>query len=154
MEMKSTPDTTVWRHWKKVKIAVCALGGVQSAAVPPSELLSIRWVDAAIMVVVAPLVVVLVAGLQSANPASERQWRRPTWNANPFNLGQPLSFFHLAGWFFFAGGLGLTIPAIRTGPQLLAAPLLLLCVGIGTLTGVRLCEMVFRWKFTRSGASA
>ena len=44
-----------------------------------------------------------IIGIQALNKKSAKKWFKPSWFCNPFNLGQPLCFFHFCGWFMMLG---------------------------------------------------
>lgn len=91
-----------------------------------------------------------VVGIQAVNPRSDATWQRPAWNLNPFNLKQPLQLFHLAAFHFIAAGIAAVVLAqVRRIVGL--EPFVPLAIGGGCLTGVWLCVLIFRRKFTLSG---
>jgi hypothetical protein len=99
------------------------------------------------VLIAVPFMLLLVVGFQAFNPFSARRWTKPTWFSNPFNLRDPLQFFHMGAYHFLAGGLGALLSVPFRGIIALPMALLLLACGAGVLLGIQLCIATLRWKF-------
>src|SRR5688500_6972620 len=113
--------------WKAVKVLVCAIGATLALVQLPetSDFVDMSWRFVPVLCGLTMIGLVLVLGIQAISPWSARQWLQPTWDSNPFNLAQPLSWFHMAGWFFVSSGAGLvTAGALGKAGSLPAALLL------------------------------
>lgn len=86
-------------------------------------------------------------GLQAFNPMSAKVWLRPAWKHNPFNLKQPLQFFHFCGWFMLASSFPTAIEGSKESMLLAATPA---AFGLGILIGVRLSVLIYRRKFSHA----
>ena len=84
--------------------------------------------------------------MQVANPRSDAVWIRPSWNANPFDFGQPLQFFHVGAYHFLVAGATALFMYFSVGSSALAWAAQLALLGAGTWLGIRLCILVFRKK--------
>jgi hypothetical protein len=87
-----------------------------------------------------------VVGAQRINPLSAKLWRYPNWSINPFQMREPLHFFHFAGYFMLASGAGAALHQIFVGSTLHASDCLSLIFGLGILCGVRVCTVVYKNK--------
>jgi hypothetical protein len=94
-----------------------------------------------------------VVGIQAFNSRSDPEWRYPGWALSPFNLGQPLQFFHLGGYFIFAAGVGALLRSLFVPDMPLAEATVFTFWGAGTLTGVWCCTRIFRKKMVRVSPS-
>jgi hypothetical protein len=94
----------------------------------------------------AVVVVPVVVGGQALNSRSTPVWRYPLWSVNPFLLGEPLQFFHLAAYFFIAAGAGAVCRSLVVGEGLRLAHFLLPLIGAGVLLGVAACTVLYRRK--------
>ena len=134
--------------WTTVRVALLAVGFLQGAlsshVLGPSE-----GVTAFLLVVVFAfglVGVLFVVGVQRINPWSAPKWRYPSWSINPFLLREPLQFFHFAGFFFIAGGVGNALRQLFLGQELQLSSLFLPAVGIGAIAGVYACTFAYRGK--------
>lgn len=87
-----------------------------------------------------------VVGMQRINPWSAKLWRYPKWSINPFQIREPLQFFHFGGYFMLASGAGTLLHQILFGPALRISECLPLVFGVGILCGVRACTVVYQNK--------
>lgn len=87
-----------------------------------------------------------VVGMQRINPLSAKLWRFPKWSINPFQMREPLQFFHFAGYFMLASGAGTALHHFFSGPALQNSDCLPLVFGLGILGGVRACTVVYQDK--------
>jgi len=136
---------------------VLALAAVAGAAVPlvhgpfdPSILSPAPWWwDSWPFLVgafLATVAVALVLTVLAVSPLGNRSWTRPTHHDNPFRFGNPLLFFHFAGWFLVAGGSGMVLGfLVGRGWQLLYG-LLVVTVGVGCLLAVHLAMWLRRHR--------
>lgn len=137
-------------NWLYVRLAVISVVVMLQFFSPASEYQEtpdISWVSVPIVYIFAIVGIQLVVGIQAFNPMSAKNWLRPGWRNNPFNLKQPLQFFHFAGWLMLASSLSY-LPAGVGGAQgsmfLVAMPA---SFGVGTLMGVKLSVILYRRKF-------
>jgi hypothetical protein len=99
-----------------------------------------------VAVLLMPFMLVMVLSIQAVNPLSDAAWTRPTHASNPFRLGNPLLFFHFAGYLAGAQGLGFLLSALWNGVYAAAIGVFMLLGAVATLAGVRLSMWVFRSK--------
>jgi hypothetical protein len=88
-----------------------------------------------------------VLAIQSMNKKSAEIWKYPSWSENPFQLKQPIQFFHLGAWLFIVSS---TISVLLTwfkSPKFILDALMPLFIGVGVLIGVHLSRVLFRRKF-------
>ena len=87
-----------------------------------------------------------VVGLQAFNPRSGILWTKPDWRTNPFSLKQPLQFFHMMGYYFIVSGIAASVATLLRHMSGLE-PFIPIALGAGVLLGVKICILLFRWKF-------
>jgi len=125
------------------------MGGLSGLDITSSDTVAksnVDWMACTILLVACPIALLALVGLQAVIPMSAPSWRQPSWSVNPFQVREPLQFFHLGSFFFMAGGLiGIATLPFR---GLAAAPLAisLVSIGVGLWVGVQLCMMVYRKK--------
>jgi hypothetical protein len=135
--------------WLVIRTAVILLGALGAHSFVPSA--HSPFVGGSSVLLLAFLcfglfATILVVGVQAINPRSAPVWTVPDWHVNPFSLTQPLQFFHLMSFHFIACGACaavLTVSRHTVGVD----PLLPLALGVGTLSGVRCCMVLYRRKF-------
>ena len=88
-----------------------------------------------------------VIGIQVFNKRSDKQWVKPSWLCNPFNLGQPLCFFHFGGWFMLLSTFPTTIFTYFQSPEFIYDALMPFLFGVGIIAGVKVSELLFKFKF-------
>ena len=98
-----------------------------------------------IFIVLIPVMVLLVLGIQFINPSSGLTWYAPSWWANPFRFSQPYQFFHLVFYFFLAGGAGTSISSIYSSSSLKFG-LCLVAIGLSGVASIKLSQYVFARK--------
>lgn len=131
--------------WRKVRIAFYLLTAVLSAA-SESVADEVEWWSVPLVLLFSVVSVVILVGIQAVNPLSAREWRPPSWDATPFDLGQPLQVVHFGGWWFVVGGCGMLASSVLHASGNWGSTGIVLAAGIGLLFGVRLCERVFTSK--------
>ncbi|HEV2622041.1 MAG TPA: hypothetical protein VGU65_08130 [Frateuria sp.] len=89
---------------------------------------------------------VLVLGLQAANPFSAKQWLRPSWRSNPLNFRQPMQFFHLGAYVCLAQGLVLLLRLVFSHVPFYLEALVPMVMALGILVGLELVSLLFRAK--------
>lgn len=97
-------------------------------------------------VLLMPVMLLAIIGLQALNPWSDDLWTRPTHRSNPFRLGNPLLLFHFAAYFAAASGLGVLVSSLWHGLYAAAYGALGILGAASVLVGVRLCMRVFKHK--------
>ena len=134
-------------HNRRQKIAfitrliIVALGFI-SGLLTPNELPESELPHPFLIFAIMPILILPVIGIQKLNPMSSPIWEKGSWLANPFNLKQPLQFFHMSGYFFVASGIGLLAASVyHEGSTKLA--IVLIAIGLGVLLGIKLCERLF-----------
>ena len=101
-----------------------------------------------IMVSMFPyLGLLFIIGMQSINPFSAKQWIKPSHKSNPFNLMQPLLFFHFASYCVLFWSIGILASSLMAGWRVLCDGALMLALSINMIFAVRLCQRIFKNKF-------
>ena len=135
----------IWSKWFVVRLMIIAFGitGVfmdipqnNSPAILPLFIL-----------LASPLMLLFVIGTQAINPFSAKVWELPSWHSNPFNLKQPLQFFHLGSYLMMVSGISLIIFSLIKSINITPLHFSFFSFGLGCLLGVKLCILVFRWKY-------
>lgn len=106
----------------------------------------VMGVVALIGVLLMPLMVLFVVGIQAVNPASDPKWALPTHQSNPFRLSNPLLGFHFAAFVFLACGIALIFSSLWNGWFAIAEGVFTIVGAIMMLIGIRLCVRVFKHK--------
>jgi hypothetical protein len=142
--------------WFRIRLGLLVLAFVVALGNPAREfdtlwampvwMVWIVVVAAALGVLAIPLMLLWVIGLQAANPGSDKQWARPTHQADPFRLGNPLLFFHFFAFVLAACALGALVSALWRGLPALCAGLTWGAAAVSTLAGVRLAMRTFKHK--------
>lgn len=147
---KDKASATNWTFFRVSLVAIAFIGGVMGAqAALVSE--QIPWILLLGMFVASIPVMLLVIGLQRANPWSAATWQYPDWSLNPLQFREPLQFFHFTGFLLLAAGLG-GIAGGMFGPHAITANnQVLVAGGGGQLAGVYVCTIVFRSKMAARG---
>ena len=137
-------------NWLFVRLTIIALTVVLALFSPAYEFQEtpdIAWVSVLVVFIFAVVGIQFVIGIQVFNSVLPKKWIRPGWRSNPFDLKQPLQFFHFAGWFMLASSLSY-LPAGFGGTHesvvMVAMPA---SCGFGILTGIKLSFLVYRQKF-------
>jgi hypothetical protein len=146
--------------WFRIRLAIIAVAAVLALVVPtdqynelrrfPTEGLILLAAFGAVILLFIPLGLLFVIGIQSVNPYSDAMWSKPTHDANPFRLRNPLLFFHFAAYVTLAVGVSLVLSSIWRGWFALAHGLLMLLGALMILAGVKLSTRVFRHKMSAS----
>ncbi|MBW7930456.1 MAG: hypothetical protein H3C57_04010 [Gammaproteobacteria bacterium] len=135
-------------NWKIFRMATVAaafaagLMGAQAALVSQR----IPWITLFAMFAASIPAMLLIIWLQRINPWSAPAWRFPDWALNPFQLREPLQFFHFTGYLIFAAGLGGIVGGMYGSHAITANNQMLVAIGLGQLAGVYACTIVFRTK--------
>ena len=136
------------RKWTWVRVVIVILSfaialfpSPKTASVPPLD-----WEALLAALLVIPIGLLFVVGIQRVNPRSAPVWRYPDWSLNPFTMKEPLQFFHFASYVFLAGGVGHVIRVAVSSNQATLDDLFGAAIGVGLLIGVKLCAVVFRNK--------
>lgn len=135
--------------WFWVRVLVVGAGAISGFSITSPETVetsNVDWTACLIMLLFTPLGLTFIIGIQALNPYSAKNWRKPSWDINPFLFKEPLQFFHLGSFHFLAGGLVACTTLLDRGKA--AAPLAvsLLSIGIGVWLGVQLCMILFKNK--------
>jgi hypothetical protein len=134
--------------WVWVRVAVLVVGFFIFLLGPSSssDVLSIGWYELSAFFILPIFGLLFVVGLQAVNSRSAPVWDIPSWQANPFQLSQPLLFFHFGGYFALSVGIGMILKTLIKGWAIQPGTFMWVVFGIGLLAGVQLCVMVFRRK--------
>jgi hypothetical protein len=140
--------------WFKIRIVLFAIGFLLAVFLPTDQIDELRsspqWILVALgvmsvlFVVITPLLILFVVGIQSINPLSDRSWDEPNHHANPFHFGNPLLFFHFAGYLGATVGLGILLTSFWRGPYAAASGAFVLLDSLMIGVGVRFSARVFR----------
>jgi hypothetical protein len=141
--------------WVWVRIVVLAVSFLTMLFGPSgsTDVPSIDGYELVAILVLSALGLLFVIGLQAWNPRSALVWNIPSWQANPFQLSQPLQFFHLGGYFALSVGTGMILKTLIKEWTLQPGTFMWVVFGIGLLAGVQLCVMVFRRKIKTGGVN-
>jgi hypothetical protein len=132
-----------WIYIRVTFIAAAFLSSALIIQVPTqAEDTSIPFLIAAFIFGIVGLL--FVVGMQRINPLSAKLWRYPNWSINPFQLREPLQFFHFGGYFMLASGAGTTLHQFFFGRALYTSDCLPIVFGLGILCGVRACTVVYQ----------
>ena len=138
-------STTNWTFFRMSLVAVAFIAGVLGAqAALVSE--RIPWITLLGMFALAIPAMLLVVGLQRINPWSAGTWQFPDWSLNPFQLREPLQFFHFTGYLLLAAGLGGIAGGLFGNHAITANNQVLVAGGAGQLCGIYACTIVFSNK--------
>lgn len=88
-----------------------------------------------------------ILAIQFVNKKSAEIWESPSWSENPFQMKQPIQFFHLGAWLFIVSSLVSVIQTWLKNPKFILDALMPLVIGVGLLIGVHLSRALFRRKF-------
>lgn len=95
-----------------------------------------HWAEVIAVLSFSTLAILSVVGLLSFQRPSEARWTKPSWHENPFDLKQPIQFFHLVGFALIVLGISrlLTWP----WPDPIGPPpgSMFVAMGLGDLLGV------------------
>jgi len=79
--------------------------------------------------------------------SKKKRWKKPSWYSNPFNLNQPVQFFHFAGWFMAISTLPTIILTFLKANNYIYDALMPFALGIGVTIGVYLSMVIFKGKY-------
>ena len=77
----------------------------------------------------------------------KEKWKKPSWHSNPFNLSQPVQFFHFAGWFTLISTLPTILLTLIKANNYIYDSLMPFALGIGVTVGVYLSMVIFKGKY-------
>lgn len=131
--------------WVIVRLALVAIYFFLNLRAGPQAVEGIEEAPPLLLLVFGVIAVPFVVSIRRIRPGKPF-WNYPGWQRNPFNLQQPLQFFHFAGWFFMAMGAGLAAHALRTGVPVSNMALVWLAFGAGVLAGAHLSTRIYRGR--------
>lgn len=131
--------------WVRVVIVILSFAIALFPYPKTASVPSLDWEALLASLLVTPIGILFVIGIQRFNPRSAPVWRYPRWSINPFTMKEPLQFFHFAGYVCLAGGVGNVIQVAASRTQV-ADDLFGITIGAGLLIGVKLSAVVFRSK--------
>jgi len=134
--------------WLFVRIVLVLLSGIASVFIPvgPQAVPAMEWGAVLVIFLACPVMLVVVLTVQSINPRSAPEWRRPSWLLNPFNFREPLQFFHFAAYVLLAQGLATLVKVAVSPIPFYAEALVPLAMGVGIWGGVQLAPRLFKSK--------
>jgi len=134
-----------WKMFRMSAVAVAFAAGLMGAQ---ATLVSQRipWIILLAMFAASIPAMLLIIWLQRINPWTAATWQFPDWALNPFQLREPLQFFHFTGYLIFAAGLGGIVGGMYGSHAITANNQMLVAIGLGQLAGVYACTIVFRTK--------
>ncbi len=88
-----------------------------------------------------------VLAIQFMNKKSAESWEHPSWSENPFQMKQPIQFFHLGAWLFIVSSTVSVLLTWCKNPKFTLDALMPLFIGVGLLIGVHLSRVLYRRKF-------
>lgn len=135
-------------NWKIFRMSTVAAAFAAGLMGSQATLLSQRipWLTLFVMFAASIPAMLLIVWLQRINPWSAPTWQFPDWALNPFQLREPLQFFHFTGYLIFAAGLGGIVGGMYGSNAITANNQMLVAIGLGQLAGVYACTIVFRAK--------
>jgi hypothetical protein len=136
------------RIWLIVRwaIVLAVAAGEFFAPLHPLARPPIGWVALVAIFGGCSVGMVLVLGLQVANPLSAKLWLQPSWHLNPFNLRQPMQFFHLGAYVCLAQGLVLLLRLAVSQIPFYIEAFVPLVMAFGIFVGLKLVTLVFGAK--------
>lgn len=140
----------IQKKWTIIKIALLIVflivgiveGPATQQSVPPMTLLGLLMIFLGLIVGLQ-----FIIGVQVINPKSDKLWRNPSWEENPFQLKQPLQFFHFVGFSSICFGISSLIIFGVTQKGYIYETLIPLVMGIGIILGIFVCKLLFKKKF-------
>ena len=88
-------------------------------------------------------------GIPAAHSLSSKVWRFPSWKINPFQIKEPLQFFHFVGHYLLALGVGVLLRHAFYLRCIGPGSFVFLAIASGLLIGVRVCTVIFYGKMNR-----
>lgn len=143
------------KRWTIVRLALIAAAFLSStlAQLEPAQADPAPGWFLLIVFVFGIVGLLVVVGVQRMNPLSASLWRYPGWSINPFQLREPLQFFHFAACLMVASGAGLCLHMLYLGAGSRTNEALPLVFGLGALCGVRACTLVYKNKMVSEKSS-
>lgn len=136
-----------WFYFKIVVVGFGILFGVFSSLFGSYDLQHIDIEDCVIVFFFCPIGLLFIIGIQVVNPFSGKVWSKPSWESFPFNLKDPLHFFHMGAFYILASTIGALISLLFQQKKIGLPILFYFCAGVGVLVGVKLCQFVYRRKY-------
>lgn len=141
--------------WMAVRVALAAFALLLTAFYSPAqpEGHETPWFFVVFTFFFGIIAMLFVVGMQRLNPWTAKEWRYPSWTLNPFQLREPLLFFHFGAYFMLASGIGLLINQVTHGLPITGTSLIQLVFGAGILAGVKVCTLVYKDKMVLANDS-
>ena len=137
---------TKW-YWVRVALVVCSFIIGPFYTTPEAVSSSgVDWIASLFVLIIMPFGMLFVISIQALNPISAPEWRKPSWDINPFLLKEPLQFFHLAAFFFMACGIGACLSLIFRGMEAAPLAVLLFSCGLSVWFGVQISMKIYKKK--------
>ncbi len=142
--------------WIKIRLSFFVICFASALFVPAEQsekfeissdwMFSVEVIFAILGLMFIPIGLLLVIGLQAANPFSDEKWSPPTHRSNPLHFGNPLLFFHFAAFGIGAQSLGFLTSSLWNGWPVAVLGTFGVLGAIMVLVDVRLCMRVFKDK--------
>jgi hypothetical protein len=87
--------------------------------------------------------VLFVLNLLRNNSKRVKNWKKPSWDANPFNLKNPLDFFHLCGYFIFFNAVAEILGNILKFHSISVEILGMFVMGMSVLSALKIAEKIY-----------
>jgi len=142
-------------NWRKVRIGLSIISFIQGVllayfAQDTSFVTAPLFLQVVIIIspmVLSPIILLAIIGVQYKNPLQDKPWTKPNMDSNFLNFKDPLHFFHAAGIFAVACGLGHILGAAFNSWRTVTIGLGVLSGSLGIFIGVAMCVRVYRKKF-------
>lgn len=134
--------------WLYVRIGLILISVIAAFFAPlePQAVPPIGWGALLAIFIFCPIGIVIVLGMQVANPMSAKVWRRPSWSLNPFNIREPLLFFHLGAYMFLADGMVMLMRTATSAEPFYVESLIPLVMAMGVFLGLQAVMLLFSSK--------
>jgi hypothetical protein len=135
--------------WFWVRIGLLIYGFIMGLFYPSQAAVNdsgVDWMASLMVIIIMPFGMLFVIGIQAFNPISATEWRKPSWEINPFLLKEPLQFFHLCAFFFIASGLSACLSVTFRSVEGAPLAVLILSCGVAAWLGVQMSVQVFKKK--------
>lgn len=149
-------NKNIWLRLRRAFYTLQLIAGLGTTIFqPPNSTINAEIFDFPIIIVIPiwilfftaiPFMTAAVISFQSINPFSAPTWNIPNHGTNPFQMRDPLHFFHFAGHAILSYGAGVVLAAPFTHFRSLADGVFIVASSYCTLAGVRLAMKWCRHK--------
>jgi len=149
-------NKTIWLRVRQAVYTLQLIAGLGTTIFQPSNsTINAEIFDFPIIIVIPigilfftaiPFMTAAVIAFQSINPFTAPTWHIPTHRTNPFQMRDPLHFFHFAGHTILSYGAGVVLASTFIHFRSLADGVFIVACSYCTLAGVRLAMKWCRHK--------